>query len=205
MSKSKLIGDFELLRDQCILLRQNYNTYNQLFSEENRELLDKVAPVFFSDVAEIMHRDWILQACKLMDPAKTTMKNSVFENISIKLINEQTEICDLFSQSIKDLSQKILDYGDKIRPARDKRLAHYDREYQVNNITLGVTTERELCDFIKNIQSYCNEIGIAIGIGPLDFSSSGCKGDILDLIKYLRDNSNAMTQSMRADSIDSLS
>ena len=186
MSNSKLIGDFEHLREHCILLRQNYDTYTDLFNEENRDLLDKVAPTFFSDIAEIMHRDWILQACKLMDPAKSKVEGDTLENITIKLINEQLEANGLFNRTISDLSDKVLEYGTKITPARNKRLAHFDREHQVNNMILGETTEQEFFGFLNNIQSYCDEVGIAIGIGPLDFSGSSCEGDVLDLIKYLR-------------------
>ncbi|HEC60060.1 hypothetical protein LCGC14_0584850 [marine sediment metagenome] len=91
MTKSKLISDFKLLRDHCIDLRQNYNTYTQLYNEENRALLSKVAATFFSDIAEIMHRDWILQACKLMDSASTKRNGNVLENITIRLIDEQLE------------------------------------------------------------------------------------------------------------------
>jgi len=144
------------------------------------------SPIFFSDLAEIMHRDWILQSCKLMDPATTKVRGNIFENITIKLINEQLETCGLFGQEINDLSQKLLEYGDKIKPARHKRLAHFDREHHVNNITLGKTTEEELFEFLNNIQIYCDKVGIAADVGPLDFSGSGCSGDVLDLIKHLR-------------------
>lgn len=188
MSQPKLIGDFALFRQHCTVLRQNYNTYTELFQEENRDLLDRVAPTFFSDLAEIMHRDWILQTCKLMDPANTKRKGDVLDNVSINLINEQLEQCGLLNQAIKDLSQEILEYGNKIKPARDKRLAHYDRDHQINNITLGATTEQELANFLESIQRYCDEVGIAVGVGPLDFSGSGCKGDVLDFIKYLKNS-----------------
>jgi hypothetical protein len=159
-----------------------------LFNEENRDLLDKVALTFFSDIAEIMHRDWILQAYKLMDPAKSDVKGDTLalENITIKLINEQLKTNELSNKTINDVSEKIFEYGTKIKLARNKRLAHFDREHQVNNITLGETTEQELFEFLDNIQNYCDEVGVAIDIGPLDFSGSGCKGDALDLIKYLR-------------------
>jgi hypothetical protein len=191
MIKSKIVGDFELLREHCIKLRQNYNTYTQLYNEGNSALLSDVAATFFSDIAEIMHRDWILQACKLMDPASSKRGGSVLENITIKLIDEQLEVCGSSNQDIRDLSRNLLEFGEQIKPARNKRIAHYDREHQVNNVTLGITTEEELFSFLRNIQRYCDEVGTAIGIGPLDFSGSGCKGDVLDLLKYLRRRDSA--------------
>lgn len=197
MIKSKLAGDFELLRVHCIKLRQNYNTYTQLYNEENRALLNEVAAIFFSDIAEIMQRDWILQACKLMDPASTNRKGSVLENITIKLIDQQLEVCSCLNKEIRDLSYNLREYGDKIKPARNKRIAHYDREHQLKNITLGITTEDELFEFLRNIQGYCDKVSIAIGLGPLDFTGSGCKGDAIDLLTYLRRRENAYQEHQK--------
>lgn len=142
MTRSKMREDFKYLRDHCIDLVHAYFTYNRLFTCQNAELLTKVAPTFFTDIAEIMHRDWLLQAYR-------------------------------------------------IRPARDKRLAHFDRDHQVNGSVLGETKESELEQFLVNLQRYCDEVGIAIGIGPLDFGSGSCEGDVLDLLKYLREKPNA--------------
>jgi hypothetical protein len=138
-----------------------------------------------------MHRDWILQACKLMDPASTMKKGIALENITIKLIDEQLEQCHLSNQNIRDLSYRLLEYGEKIKPARDKRLAHYDRDHQINSVILGETSEHDLNEFIHNIQKYCDEVGRTIGLGPLSFSGSGCKGDVLDFLRYLRHGEHA--------------
>jgi hypothetical protein len=186
---SKIQEDFKLLRNHCIELRQNYNTYTALFNKKNKEVLSIVAAAFFSDIAEIMHRDWILQACKLMDPAITKRKNIELENITILLINSQLEACSLFNSDIEKVTESILQYGEKLKPARHKRLAHYDREHQVKGIILGETSEKELLNFIQDIQHYCDLVGNAIGVGPLDFSCSSGTGDVLDLLTFLPDNS----------------
>jgi hypothetical protein len=188
MSMEKLKEDFSLLREHCIAIRRDYNTYTRLFNEENRDLLSKVAARFFTNVAEIMQRDWMLQVCKIMDPASAKYKNQIFENITLRLIDEQLASNGLSNQSIDDLSAKLKSYGEKIKPARHKRLAHYDRDHQINDITLGETTEADLYEFLLNIQRYCDEAGIAIGVGPLEFSGSGCQGDVLDFLKFLRGN-----------------
>ncbi len=184
MASTKLKQDFEHLRDYCIVIRQNYNTYIQLFDEENRDILSKVAATFFTDIATIMQRDWILQVCKIMD--KAVMYGQ--ENLTIDLINKQLRDQSLSNSVIDRISDEILIYYSKLKPARNKRLAHNDRNSQVNSIVLGETTESELNEFLVNIQKYCDEVGSAIGTGPLDFSCSGCKGDVLDLLKYLRTN-----------------
>jgi len=186
MSDSKLVQDFKHLRTHCIKLKHSFVTYNRLFNESNRDLLGAVAPTFFSDIAEIMHRDWVLQACKLMDPSDTKRKGMILENITIKLINKQLDSSGLLSTTISSLADSLLVYGEKIKPARDKRIAHFDRDHQLSENLLGSTSELELAEFITNLQEYCDQVGIALGIGPLDFGSGGCKGDVLDLLKCLK-------------------
>ena len=183
MDINKLQDDFKLLRDHCIIIRRNYNTYTNLFFQGNDELLLKVAWRFFNDIAEIMCRDWILQVCKLMDPAEYKFKN---QNISITLIDTQLRIHNLQSPEMVTVSDELCKYGSKLIPARNKRIAHFDREQHLIGLILGETTEEELLSFIKNIQHYCDLVGNAIGIGPLDFSGSGSSGDELDLITVLR-------------------
>ena len=186
MTTQKLTEDFEILRNHCISIRRDYNTYNNLFFSENDDVLLKTAHTFFNDIAEIMARDWKLQVCKLMDEAETKYRKQVFENISIKLINSQLKCCNLISSEITEVSEQILEYGKKVKPARHKRLAHFDREHQVKGKVLGQTTEEELEGFLINIQDYCDLVGNAIGSGPLEFTTSGCPGDVLDLLKVLR-------------------
>ena len=188
MNVSKLQGDFELLRDHCIVIRRNYNTYKNLFFSGNDELLLKTAWRFFNDIAEIMQRDWILQVCKLMDPAESKSKCISVENISIDLIDSQLREHGLMSSEIIAVSNELHKYGGILVPARHKRLAHFDREHQLNRIVLGETTEEELLCFLVNIQRYCDLVGNAIGTGPLHFSASGSSGDELDLIKVLREH-----------------
>ena len=188
MGKSKLQNDFKMFRDHCIIIRRDYNTYNELFYSGSDEILVKTALSFFSDISEIMHRDWILQVCKIMDPASTKRKGEYLENITIELIDSQLENEGLMSPEIKALSLALLKYGKKLTPARHKRLAHFDRSHQISGVVLGETTDKELDDFLENLQLYCDEVGRAIGIGPLDFSSSACHGDVSDLLRILREH-----------------
>lgn len=191
MNNSKIVEDFRLIREQCIIIRTNYNTYTALFNDENTDLLCVTAPSFFSDIAEIMQRDWMLKITKLMDPAKTSRKGEIFENLTLKLVNEQLKEQGLMTSEIETLSANILSYGSKLVPARNKRIAHYDREHQIKGITLGETTSEELDQFLSDIQEYCDVVGVAVGLGPLDFAASGCSGDVLDLLKVLERGKNA--------------
>lgn len=88
---------------------------------------------------------------------------------------------------ISNISKSLLEYGQKLLPARHKRIAHFDRKHHISKTVLGETTEDELENFLINIQHYCDAVGRAIGLGPLDFTSSSCIGDVNDLLRILRD------------------
>lgn len=186
MASQKLIDDFCIFRDHCRIVRRKYNTYNHLFFSGVDELLNKTAPVFFTEIAEIMLRDWLLQVCKIMDPPTKKVKGITYETLSIELLKTRLSEENLLTDQIKKLSSKILAYGDLIKPARNKIIAHFDRDSAVSGIVLGDHDEKLLSDFLANLQQYCDEVGRAIGVNPLDFSASRCKGDVLDLIRVLR-------------------
>lgn len=187
----KLIDDFEELRECLINVRRDYNTYNALYCDENRSLLTAIAPTFFTDVAEILQRDWILQVVKLMDPAVTAVRGKDRENLTVQLLYQQLEDESLLTDEIRSRAKAILDYGELLKPARHRILAHRDREHHFKGIVMGVTTNEQLKEFVQNIQDYSDLVGIQIGVGPLDFSSSGCKGDVYDLLQYLRKSQRA--------------
>lgn len=187
----KLIDDFEQLRECLINVRRDYNTYNALYCDENRPLLTAIAPTFFTDVAEILERDWILQVVKLMDPAITTVRRKDRENLTFQLINQQLEDESLLTDEIQNRAKAIRGYGKLLKPARHRTLAHRDRECHFEGIAMGGTTNTQLKEFVQNIQDYSDLVGIQIGVGPLDFSSSGCKGDVYSLLQYLRKSQHA--------------
>jgi hypothetical protein len=183
MSHEKLKGDFELFRSHCIEVRHHYNVYVNLFNKESEPVLSKVAATFFTEIAGIMHRDWKLQVCKIMDAAEMHGK----ENITIDLINKQLSDEGLIDSEVHSLSSALKSFGAKVKPARNKRIAHYDRLSQISGSDVGGTTEAELEEFLVKIQEYCDKVGWLVGIGPLDFSGGGCPGDELDLLKCLRE------------------
>lgn len=186
----KLIDDFEQLRECLIIIRRDYNTYNALYCEENRALLTAIAPTFFTDIGEILQRDWILQVGKLMDSATIKVHGACRENLTIHLVIQQLKDESLLTAEIHDKAKAILGYGEIIKPARDRILAHRDRISHFEGIAMGQTTDERLYEFIENIQHFTDLVGNQIGIGPLDFSSSGCKGDVYDLLCCLQSLGN---------------
>jgi len=129
----------------------------------------------------------LLQVCKIMDPGTSKIKGKQRENISINLINKQLKKHGLFTKEIEGISEQILSYGKLLKPARNTIIAHNDRETRINKELLGQTSEDELNHFLKNIQNYCDSVGRAIGVGPLDFTCTSGAGDVFDLLSVLKD------------------
>jgi hypothetical protein len=102
----------------------------------------------------------------------------------VQQLNEEA----LLTDEIRDISKAILTYGELIKPARNRGLAHRDRQCHFEGIAMGATTDEQLYDFIENIQRFADLVGTQIGVGPLDFSSSGCEGDVYDLLQCLRES-----------------
>lgn len=71
--------------------------------------------------------------------------------------------------------------------------------YPVNTVCvgdrpLGEHDSDEVGAFFENLQKYCDAVGNAIGVGPLDFRFAPGKGDVLDLIGVVqRGNRSGVT------------
>ena len=185
--------DFEMFRDHCAYIRQCFNTYNYLFDKKNHELLEKISKAFFDEIHSILHQHWILQVCKLMDP-ETTRK---CKNISIKLITNQVvsyldkekeniESLTKEIEKIKSLTKEIENFGADLAPARNKIIAHLDKKSIEDGKALGETT-KEVDDFVKNIQEYCDLVGNITEVGPSDFSCSSTQGDVSSFLCFIGD------------------
>ena len=147
----KLIDDFKQLRECLTIVRRDYNTYSALYCDENRDLLTTIAPTFFTDIGEILQRDWILQVGRLMDPAVTDVRREKREDLTIRLVVEQLEDEALLTDGIRENAKALLDYGEFIKPARHRILAHRDRQCHFEGIAMGATTDEQLYDFIENM------------------------------------------------------
>ena len=52
---------------------------------------------------------------------------------------------------------------------------------------IGEHAKEEVTEFFSCLQGYVDAVGNTIGVGPLDFRATPGSGDVLDLIKVLRD------------------
>ncbi|MBN1795681.1 MAG: hypothetical protein JW804_03330 [Sedimentisphaerales bacterium] len=142
--------------DQCCWIRTVYNEYCILYEggEKRLELLNKTARTFFSYIQLILIDYIFLNICKLTDSAYSRKGG----NLTIKYILEQIDSEIQKHLGLKKLSDRIHKFRDKIEPARNKIIAHFDVKTTISNQTLGVVSKDDNEQFWKDLQEFVNKI-----------------------------------------------
>jgi hypothetical protein len=176
-----LVQDFERLREACIALRTLSNEFKQLFTESDKPTLDAVASAMLQTIHDSMIEVWWMRAGRLMDPASSSGQNNLtFANILGRLEKASMALADC-----DNVWRALQETWGKMKPARDKQIAHSDLLVARQGTWLGSISESEGEAFENNLQVLCNLIGTNLGVGPLDFRATGCVGDAADLVAFL--------------------
>lgn len=188
MMKADLSQCFDAFRNDCVWMRNCYNTYTHLFAsgEETAEALHASAAHFFSDLNRILIDYCYLQFCKLTDPPFSSGRGGQRPNLTVRQLDLQLDQSGLLTDEILDLSASIMGYRPWIEGARNRLVSHTDLEDRLGGRDIGAHPEEEMLKFLSAIQSYCDVVGIAIGSGPLDFRTQAGVGDVQDLTRILR-------------------
>ena len=192
MTLEELRNDFKTLRDQAIILRQTFDTFNFLFSADPEidDILKSTAELFFYDLNQIMVEYLILLIGRMTDPPEMHGRVNLTIPYMTRLVCEDDDVeLNIHAETrskIEKLDRQIGEYRSLINPARNRIVAHNDREAHVYQQTLGGHTEERMEQFFDNLQEYFDETGNAIGVGPLDFRNVAGHGDVQNLIMILR-------------------
>jgi AbiU2 len=184
MPQYSCVDEFLALRNECIWLQSCLNTFATLFEagEDTLEVLERAAPSFFGDVNLILHEHFILQVCRITDPATTKGR----PNLTIKNLNEALINQNLMTRQIQDASDKIHRYRPFIIEARNQIISHADKARILARTASQPHDRAELESFMAGVYIYVNLVGEALGVGPLDFRYTGSDGDAEDLLSCLR-------------------
>ena len=193
VAMSDLQKMFEAFRREAEWLRNCYNIYIHLYEAdgETDDVLKRTAGWFFWDLNRILIEYIFLQVGKLTDPAQTSVKGGKRDNLTINHIDARLEAQGLLTKQIRCLSKKLLGYGEKVVVARNKLIAHLDRDAVLTGTGLGAHTEEEMVQFYDNLQKYCDAVGNVVGAGPSDFSTQPGSGDVVDLLSALKRSNKA--------------
>ena len=183
MTNDALQDEFVKLRDQAIWLRQTINTFNYLFDSDpdTERILRESASLFFADLNTMMQEYAVLLVCRLTGPAESFRK----ANLSTQRFTALMRQRGCVTPEIEDLDASLTAYGELLKPARNKIIAHSDLEAHIEDISLGAHGEEVMVEFFENLQAYFDAAGNAVGVGPLDFRYAPGPGDVIDLVRKL--------------------
>ena len=169
--------------------------YEVLFENERpscRTLMEKTASSFFADLNKILQEYLLLECAKITDPATT----GNHENFTVAFLVENicwpreqltslTDDKDILKE-LKSLQAVTEGFRNYIKCARNKRLAHLDRETVLSGRPLGGFPEGEDKKFFDALQKMCNIVHEAC-FGTIYGEMMPTRaGDVINLTRTLR-------------------
>jgi hypothetical protein len=146
--------DVKAFRNTCVLLRSLWRHYQILFegSDLKRELLQDTAHIFFGDLHAMFVRNLVLEICKITDPAGTKDR----ENLTVEFLIEHSDFSSAPDTlvKLKQLSDNMHAFRKKIVKARNKFIAHLDRESVRLGQPLGDAPQEEWLQFWLDLQNF---------------------------------------------------
>ena len=178
---------FLAFRDQCIWIRTCFDTNRALFGagEARRDVMRRTAASFFGELNHILLENYIVQVCKVTDPARSGPRGDRRENLTVALLDSMLRERGLMSPEIQAAGEEMMRYRALVVDARNRSIAHFDKETVLTFLTLGRHTRQEAEAFIGHMHAYVDAIALAAGIDPLDFRSTAGPGDAADLFRAL--------------------
>ncbi|MET4129053.1 hypothetical protein [Roseovarius sp. MBR-6] len=182
----QLKKDFLCFQNECINLRNTFNTYLALYESEDERVdvaLRHTAGFFFQDLNDWLIQSIILQIGRLTDPARTGGR----ANLSVCWIVEEVGNVGRLTPRIDALGAEIMRYRENyIDKARNKYISHSDVESFRSSQKYGEHSSSEAHEFFEKLQEFTDEVGNAVGVGPLDYRFQPGAGDVQDLIRILK-------------------
>jgi hypothetical protein len=156
----------------------------ELFAnDEGRKLMEQTAISFFTDINDILIKYFILETAKITDPAVTNKK---YENFTIANMLETINWPESVACDLNRLNQGVAHFRKNIEGARNKLLAHYDKNTFMSDKVLGTFPEGDDEKFIKALEEMCNVLHQASFDRIFGDIVVAMPGDVLDLKKTLK-------------------
>ncbi len=139
--------------DQVFWLRVVRHIYEELFEKEgSNTLMEKTASSFFADLNTILQNYLLLEFVKVTDPPKTGKK----ENLTVDNLVMSIDWPPGIREKLRSLSERTKGFRNHVLGARNKLLAHIDKEAFLAEKRLGAFTEGEDEVFLKALEKICD-------------------------------------------------
>ena len=184
MPSSHAVESFLALRQECVWVQSCFNTFCALFEsgEETSTVLQQAAPAFFQEINLILLEHFVLQVCRITDPASSNGR----ENLTIKNLNQALAKEGIFSTHIAEQSERIHKYRSLVVDARNQIVSHADKAKILSRTESDPHARSDVKDFFAGLYKYVDLVGEALGVGPLDFTYTGSEGDVEALVSCLK-------------------
>ena len=182
--KSQLQDDFLSFRKDAKWCRVVFNNHQALFDtdEATSKLLRQSAWWFFDDINRMSQEYHIVLVGRITDRAKT----GEHENLTVDGLVESLRSLELLDDKIEEHASAVNVYRNKIEHSRNKLVVHRDTDSIRTENGGGDHLMADVQAFHDNLSAFCDVVGTAIGVGPLDFSHAPGEGDVLDLLSLLK-------------------
>ena len=150
----------EMVENFCgyfIGLKAKLNIYEELFEDDEAKLLmEKTAKAFFLDFNEIIVSCLLLEFAKITDRECSKTREGERENCTVNNLINVVDWPDNTKKRLEELKKETESFHSLIEPARNRLLAHYDKESFLSNAVLGTFTSDEGIKFVKALEEICN-------------------------------------------------
>ena len=171
---------------ECVVeLRAIHHIGRELFEDNAaRILMEQTAKQFFLDINRILISHFLLEVAKITEPESTHNRHEDFTVANIlRSIDWPSDVCD----DLHRLSGLVNTFRNKyIKDARNKLLAHYDKETFLSGSVLGgfpVREDEKLMDALEEMANVLHEACFGSIFGEITVTMPG---DVHDLKSALR-------------------
>ena len=169
--------------NQVVWFRAVHNIYKELYENEEADILmERTAQSFFIDINMILLNYILLEFVKITDPAITKWQ----EHFTIDNLIESIDWPQDVQQKLKSLNDKTKTFRSYTIKARNKLLAHNDKDVFLTNKILGEFPKGEDETFLKTLEDICDITHTACFNSIFGHISVAMHGDVLDLKKTLK-------------------
>ncbi|MBS2024560.1 MAG: hypothetical protein JST92_19335 [Deltaproteobacteria bacterium] len=170
------------LGQHFVWLKSVWHNYTVLFENQRTfETRNATAFRFFDDLNRVMIEYLLLSFARITDPPRS-MGN---ENFTIANLLETIDWPEPHKSSLLGLWAKLQAFRTKIVPARNKLIAHLDKNAFLKDLTLGVFEKGEDRVFIEDLEAICNVMHEAATGSIFGQVQVAERGDAIDLLRVL--------------------
>ncbi|WP_315718127.1 MULTISPECIES: hypothetical protein [unclassified Bradyrhizobium] len=181
--------EIQTFSEHCVYIRSVWVLMMRIWrdsTQDERNLMESIAPTFFADVGQTLTEMMIIAACRITDRA-TSGGN---ENFTVELFaNSFVSDAETYKQ-LDGLHQRMKKLREQILPARHKLGAHADRDVIRKGQVLGHASFEDWEEFWLALQDFVRIVNEKTTGKPFEIDAGGVFGDAEMMLKALQQSTH---------------